>query len=313
MFDDEKKVELGDELGDELGEDEHKNYHENLKDSFLAQCELKKLELEARKKPKKYQPKEDDSDEDLDLALALSLSEIVSCPTETKTYIPFPTTLFSEPSNKHRIIVRDKLVCPDLDCPICCDNKVDVLLPCQHYVCSPCCSKTAFSCVSNSKSPQCPCCSVELSPDIFPSFLSDAELEKLEGALLKTALAKVSTLFCPRCSNTFEIPPDHDLPFIKCCCGISYCLRCKLKSHSGKCKEFSRVLKVVDGKQCPKCHTGIEKNEGCHHMTCKNCRYEFHWLTLQPWKRELDPIPELEPEEEFLQNWKKSIGAEFCK
>ena len=33
-------------------------------------------------------------------------------------------------------------------------------------------------------------------------------------------------------------------------------------------------------KNCPGCGVNIEKNEGCDHMTCKKCQFEFCWLCL---------------------------------
>jgi hypothetical protein len=38
----------------------------------------------------------------------------------------------------------------------------------------------------------------------------------------------------------------------------------------------------IDGhtKECPHCHSHIEKNDGCDHMTCFKCKHEFCWECL---------------------------------
>jgi hypothetical protein len=39
-------------------------------------------------------------------------------------------------------------------------------------------------------------------------------------------------------------------------------------------------------KKCPHCGQGIEKNEGCRHMTCASCRFEFFWCCLRAYRDE---------------------------
>ena len=45
-----------------------------------------------------------------------------------------------------------------------------------------------------------------------------------------------------------------------------------------KWKEGKRV------KKCPRCQIFTEKNEGCNHMTCVNCKYQWCWLCEGPYK-----------------------------
>lgn len=43
-------------------------------------------------------------------------------------------------------------------------------------------------------------------------------------------------------------------------------------------------------KQCPSCFAYIEKNEGCKHMECFKCGYEFCWLCFQEWKQHSESL-----------------------
>jgi len=43
-------------------------------------------------------------------------------------------------------------------------------------------------------------------------------------------------------------------------------------------------------RKCPGCDCWIEKNEGCDHMTCRQCRYEFHWCCGTHYYADHNPV-----------------------
>lgn len=92
-----------------------------------------------------------------------------------------------------------------------------------------------------------------------------------------------------------------------CCKGHPFCISCSGVAHSPcSCDQWqewfqkiSEETKNADAKssddianalwvaantkRCPRCSTAIEKDEGCNHMSCRKCRYEFCWICMEDW------------------------------
>jgi hypothetical protein len=49
-------------------------------------------------------------------------------------------------------------------------------------------------------------------------------------------------------------------------------------------------------KFCPVCRSKIEKNEGCNHMTCLVCKYEFCWNCLEYAGHDADHFSAMNPD-----------------
>ena len=79
-------------------------------------------------------------------------------------------------------------------------------------------------------------------------------------------------------------------------CGCTFCFKCGEEAHQPascaelvswveKCQNESETANwiLANTKRCPKCQTRIEKNQGCNHMTCSQCKYEFCWICMGNW------------------------------
>jgi ariadne-1 len=89
-----------------------------------------------------------------------------------------------------------------------------------------------------------------------------------------------------------------------CRCGLRICWDCKKAAHAPVTCAQQQVWEQVAGqaedvvqglwesqntKECPKCRNRIEKNGGCNHMTCSQCRHQFCWICGQNWAMHKPP------------------------
>lgn len=104
----------------------------------------------------------------------------------------------------------------------------------------------------------------------------------------------------PGCEQVAVIDPRGMGPKGTICfcdeCKISFCHTCGREPHAPmncsdmakwekKCLDDSETANwmMANTKNCPKCSTRIEKNQGCNHMTCRQCQHHFCWICMGDW------------------------------
>jgi hypothetical protein len=91
--------------------------------------------------------------------------------------------------------------------------------------------------------------------------------------------------FCPEpdCDSYLQLTSE-DNNYVQCENNHKYCFKCLKPWHGkSKCKindelDFQKWKQNKTIKRCPQCQFYTEKNEGCNHMTCAECRFQWCWL-----------------------------------
>lgn len=212
---------------------------------------------------------------------------------------------------KHRILLaRD--VGKDFMCDICCDDDPDtetIGISCGHRFCRNCYTHYLTQKIKEegeSRRIQCPSsdCSVIVDEKTVELLVTPEVYAKYRELLNRTFVDDNDFLrWCPApdCEYAIECNiPSTSLtsvvPTVECKCTCRFCFGCGLDDHQPcicvlvkkwlqKCEDDSETANWISAhtKECPKCHSTIEKNGGCNHMTCRKCRYEFCWVCMGPW------------------------------
>lgn len=199
-------------------------------------------------------------------------------------------------------------------CNICMDDEYTpdemLAMPCGHEFCLDCWSGFLRSNISDGPScilttcPQAGCSEIVTEEEV--SQAARDLLPKFQNYQLRNFVdVNGTSRWCPGpgCERIAAIPNmnsslyDADSIIAACdSCNTKFCLKCGSEPHpplrcasldvwKEKCRNESETANwiLANTKPCPKCRSRIEKNQGCNHMTCQNCKHEFCWICNGDW------------------------------
>jgi hypothetical protein len=164
-------------------------------------------------------------------------------------------------------------------------------LSCQHFFCDDCWYEQLKQKITDNQVMEMTCanfkCQVKLTEQFIYSHLrGDKKLEqKYEDFKIKSSIANdPNKKFCPTPNCKSFLKKELDNKFVSCQNGHQWCYECLKDWHKDSTceeiqdKDFQIWSKGKILKRCPNCKIYTEKNEGCNHMTCTECKYQWCWL-----------------------------------
>ena len=210
-----------------------------------------------------------------------------------------------------------------LDCPICCETITDFektpfikITNCDdssHIACKDCYLTYLKSNISETFSINCigGTCKTKISYTSIKKFNETFFNNLIKFSLLQcfNDLNNLAINSCPEqeCDNVIltnyqddsiiDLTTTVNLEPVSCLNCHKFCLSCKKESHSpitcillkkwfNKINEGNESLNWVlnNTQPCPNCDVDIEKIDGCNHMKCGFCKYEFCWICSKNWE-----------------------------
>eukprot|EP00898_Chlorokybus_atmophyticus_P001675 jgi/Chlat1/2508/Chrsp175S02376 len=216
----------------------------------------------------------------------------------------------SSDSGSSSAVQDHTLISAEFICPVCTEScllELSTALGCGHRFCFACWEQYLEGKVL--EGPSCifmTCiaykCSVLVDEDVVHRHLTPGLWQKYSGYLERSYVDNNPSLhWCPApsCGRAISVKglTGVNNTAVRCACGFSFCYKCNQESHVPvncdtlrkwliKCKDDSETANwlAANTLTCPSCKSAIQKNGGCNHMVCKQCRHEFCWVCAEPWK-----------------------------
>ena len=187
---------------------------------------------------------------------------------------------------------------PKFNCPICKNNLNEnekiILDKCKHFFCKKCIFNFIKLKILENKVQFIKClnyeCNEKISNQLIIQIIENNEqlLSKYNEYKFRLEIINnPNKKFCPypNCDSYLTKNENPNELNSKCKNGHEYCFKCLDKPHEDNiCKgqiddeNIKQYAKNKFIKKCPNCGTYTEKNEGCNHMICLECNYQWCWL-----------------------------------
>ena len=173
------------------------------------------------------------------------------------------------------------------------------LIECYHGFCNTCIleylkEKINTNNVIDIKCPKYKCETI-LNDAFIKNHLKNENIQLLEKYKKfkirhKILLSNKDLQECPYPDCDSYAYKNNNDKYVTCYKGHKFCLKCLKPWHEDAICEteidenFENWKKTRKVERCPKCKYYIEKIEGCNHITCVNCRYNWCWLCKKEYK-----------------------------
>ena len=182
------------------------------------------------------------------------------------------------------------------ECGVCADtieskDVPKIRLPCKHFFCIDCWKEYLKEKINNANVYKLTCmqnkCNFILEEKFIKAILDNDTVlqDKYDKFLQRKKImdSNKKIKFCPfpDCDGYAE---KKFSKYVKCNNGHEFCFECGTAPHGIKA-----CSKIIDAgfeewkshtlvKRCPNCKFWTEKNEGCNHMTCSQCKFQWCWV-----------------------------------
>ena len=180
------------------------------------------------------------------------------------------------------------------ECEVCYEKIEDKELnkiPCGHLFCTHCWFNYLKTLITEAKVEKIKCMNHECNENISEEFIfkhisnNNNLIDKYKKFKKRLEILQdKNKKLCPKSDCDSFLQKSNKSKYVKCEYGHEYCFDCLRKPHGkDSCdnnleKQLIKWTKGKRVKRCPRCKIYTEKNEGCNHMTCVNCKYQWCWL-----------------------------------